>query len=144
MVLCTDVICTENTVRRAVRVIAGQEAEPLVIVCAVDTRAERGPVQLLNRAIPVVSLTEVDVGYDRVASEDVTDIDPLTLRAAQPALMTSRSADEHDLLTWFAAPDVLRLGHVAPARQALQRIRPASGYAPVRGGDRSRKLSSQM
>jgi hypothetical protein len=107
------VICTENTVRRAVRVVAGQEAEPLVIVCAVDTRAKRGPVQLLNRAIPVVSLTEVDVGYGRVADEDVTDIDPLTLRPAQPASMTSRSADEHDLLTWFAAPDVLRLGHVA-------------------------------
>ena len=53
-------------------------------MCAVDTRDERGPVRLLNRTIPVVSLTEVDVGYCGSATEDVIDIDPLTLRPAQP------------------------------------------------------------
>jgi adenine/guanine phosphoribosyltransferase-like PRPP-binding protein len=112
VVLCTDLICTENTVRRAVRMVAGGNAEPLVIACAVDTRGERGPVRLLNRTIPVLSLTEVDVRYSGAAADDVTDIDPLTLRSDQRDLMPAEPADEHDLLTWFAAPDVLRLGHV--------------------------------
>lgn len=112
VVLCTDLICTANTVRRAVRMVAGGNAEPLVIVCAVDTRSERGPIGLLNRTIPVISLTEVDVRCPGAAAEDVTDIDPLTLRPEQRNLMPSEPADEHDLLTWFTAPDVLRLGHV--------------------------------
>ena len=112
VVLCTDLICTENTVRRAVRTIAAWNAEPLVIVCAVDTRGERRPIRLLNRTIPVISLTEVDVGSARAATGDVIDIDPLTLRPAQPTLVAPGPADGHDLLTWFTAPDVLRLGHV--------------------------------
>jgi len=112
VVLCTDLICTENTVRRAVRMIAGGNAEPLVIVCAIDTRDERRPVRLLNRVIPVISLTEVDVRYTGPANEDIIDIDPMTLRPSVRADMQATPRREHDLLTWFNAPDVLRLGHV--------------------------------
>jgi hypothetical protein len=114
VILCTDLICTENTVRQAVAMVAGRDAEPLVIVCAVDARQARGPVRLLNRAIPVVSLTEVEIGAGRSADhEDVTDIDPLMLRPELPAPAEPTAAQEADLLTWFAAdPDVLRLGHI--------------------------------
>jgi adenine/guanine phosphoribosyltransferase-like PRPP-binding protein len=112
VVLCADLICTENTVRRAVRTVAGGNAEPLVILCVVDTRGERKPIRLLNRTIPVISLTEVDVRYSGAVTGDVIDIDPLTLRPAQPAATAPWPADGHDLLTWFTVPDVLRLGHV--------------------------------
>ena len=33
VILCTDLISTENTVRKAVASVAGHEAEPLVIAC---------------------------------------------------------------------------------------------------------------
>jgi adenine/guanine phosphoribosyltransferase-like PRPP-binding protein len=112
VVLCTDVICTENTVRRAVAMIAGYDADPLVIACVVDMRDTRGPVRLLDRIIPVVSLAEVKVGFSGSADERVTDIDPLTLRPEVPAFTEAAPAQEEDLLEWFAAPDALRLGHI--------------------------------
>ena len=67
--LCTDLICTENTVRRAVRMIAGRDADPLVIACVVDARDKHGPVRLLNRTIPVVSLAEADIGLPGTGDE---------------------------------------------------------------------------
>jgi adenine/guanine phosphoribosyltransferase-like PRPP-binding protein len=113
VLLCTDLIRTENTVRRAVRMIAGREADPLIIACVVDARDERGPIRLLNRTIPVVSLTEVDVGFNGSADEHVVDIDPLMLRPAPPGFGGSIPGAEVDLLSWCATgPDVLRLGHI--------------------------------
>ena len=50
VVLCTDLVSTENAVRRAAMTVAGGEADPLVIACVVDARDTRGPVRLLNRA----------------------------------------------------------------------------------------------
>ena len=112
VILCTDVICTENTVRRAVAMVAGRNANPLVIACVVDARDSPGPVRLLNRVIPVVSLTEVKVRVGASADQDVVDIDPLMLRPEVPA-SAEPTAEETDLLTWFATdPDVVRLGHI--------------------------------
>jgi adenine/guanine phosphoribosyltransferase-like PRPP-binding protein len=132
VVLCTDVIETENTVRRAVAMAAGLDADPLVIACVVDARDSRGPVRMLNRTIPVVSLTEVKVRLDDVAGQDATDIDPLMLRPEGPAPADPAAAAEADLISWFADdPDALRLGHIddPPRRHysafiRLQALRP--------------------
>jgi adenine/guanine phosphoribosyltransferase-like PRPP-binding protein/signal transduction histidine kinase len=115
VVLCTDLISTENTVRRAAATVAGGGAEPLVIACVIDARDRPGPVKVLNRTIPVVSLTQVEIGVNGAADQrPVTDIDPLLLRpevAPVPARMTP--VQESDLFRWFGAdPDVLRLGHI--------------------------------
>jgi hypothetical protein len=112
VVLCTDMICTENTVRRAAAMIAGRDADPLAIACVVDTRDRRGPVRLLNRTIPVVSLAQVKVRFRGSADEKVTDIDPLMLQPEVPAYTEATPAQEDDLLTWFANQDVFRLGHI--------------------------------
>jgi adenine/guanine phosphoribosyltransferase-like PRPP-binding protein len=112
VVLCTDVICTENTVRRSVAMIAGHDADPLVIACVVDTRDTHGPVKLLNRTIPIVSLAKVNVGIGTSAHEKITNIDPLMLRPEVPAYTEAAPAQEEDLLKWFSAPDMLRLGHI--------------------------------
>ena len=112
VVLFTDVICTESTVRRVAAMIAGGEADPLVIACVVDARGATGPVRLLNRTIPVVCLADVQVGLAGPASGPVRDIDPLTLRPDLPGSGDSAAGDEVDLLTWFAAPDMVRLGHI--------------------------------
>ncbi len=127
VVLCTDLIRTENTVRRAVRMIAGREADPLVIACVVDSRDERGPIRLLNRTIPVVSLTEVEVGFSGSADEYIVDIDPLMLRPTPHGLRDPILGAEVDLLTWCATgPDVLRLGHIddPPRRHYSAFLRP--------------------
>ena len=119
VVLCTDLICTENTVRRAVRMIAGRDADPLVIACVVDARDEHGPIRLLNRTIPVMSLAEVEVGFTGTADEYVADIDPLMLKPMLSAPGDSTLGAEVDLLGWCATgPDVLRLGHIdSPPRR---------------------------
>ena len=113
VVLCADVICTENTVRLAAAMVAGRDADPLVIACVVDAREARGPLRLLNRAIPVVSLTEVRIGFKGSRIEAITDIDPLMLRPELPTVAEADPALGEDFFKWFAAdPDVLRLGHV--------------------------------
>ncbi len=85
VVLCADSIRSENTVRQAVAIVAGRNAEPLVIACVVDARDTRGPLRVLDRTIPVVSLAEVSVGFSGSRDQHVTDIDPLMLRPELPA-----------------------------------------------------------
>ena len=113
VVLCADTIRSEDTVRQAVAIVAGRDADPLVIACVVDARDTRGPVRLLNRTIPVVSLTEIDIAFKGSWDENVTDIDPLLLRPEVAVAGETARAQQTDLLTWFAAdPDLLRLGHI--------------------------------
>lgn len=116
VVLCTDLISTANTVQRAAANVIGGGAEPLIIVCVVDAREQRGPLRLLNRTIPVISLAEVEIsarGHKAEAGSAVTDIDPLLLRPEETAPASLAPVQEADLLRWCAAdPDVLRLGHI--------------------------------
>jgi adenine/guanine phosphoribosyltransferase-like PRPP-binding protein len=112
VILCTDLISTENTIRRAVASVAGHGAEPLIIACVLDARSARGPIGILNRQIPVVSLAEVDISAGWSADEQLTDIDPVLLRP-ETAASEPVSPAEIDLFNWFeTVPDVLRLGHI--------------------------------
>ena len=79
----------------------------------------------MNRAIPVVSLTEVKVGFGGSA-DGCRRHRPAD---APPECLPSRSQplSETDLLTWFATdPDVVRLGHIddPPRRHYSAFIRP--------------------
>ena len=127
VVVCTDLICTENTIRRAARTIAGREAEVMVVACVVDARQDRRPVQSLNRAIPVVSLTDAQIGLGWPVVEPVVDIDPLMLKPAQSATHDSRPENGETLLNWCTSErDVLRLGHIddPPRRHYTVFLRP--------------------
>lgn len=113
VVLCADVICTENTVRLAAAMVIGRDADPLVVVCVVDARKARGPIKLLNRAIPVVSLAEARIGLSGSGKGVITNIDPLMLDPEMPDAAEPDPALGEDLFKWFAADsDVIRLGHV--------------------------------
>jgi hypothetical protein len=115
VVLCADIVSTENTVRRAAAGVAGGDADPLIIACLVDARNENGPIRLLNREIQVVSLTRAHMAADDPVfdSEPIIDIDPFLLRPHVPVPAAEPPVLETDLLEWCAAdPDILRLGHV--------------------------------
>ena len=138
VILCADLISTENTVRKAVASVAGHEAEPLVITCVLDARSTRGPIQLLNRKIPVVSLAEVDISSGVSGGDQFSDIDPLMLRPERAVTGVTRSG-EVNLFDWFATvPDVLRLGHIddPPRRHYSAFIR----LQPMRQQDREDEL----
>jgi hypothetical protein len=127
VVLCADTIRSEDTVRRAVAIVAGRYADPVVIACVVDARDTHGPVRVLDRMIPVVSLTEVRIGFRGPRDQHFTDIDPMMLRPELPAAPEPVRDQQEDLLTWFAAdPDVLRLGHIddPPRRHYSAFVRP--------------------
>jgi hypothetical protein len=135
VVLCADSIRSEDTVRQAVAIVAGRNAEPLVIACVVDARDTRGPLRVLDRTIPVVSLAEVSIGFGGSRDQHVTDIDPLMLRPELPAAPEPVRDQQEDLLTWFAAdPDVLRLGHIddPPRRHYSAFVRPQAMFEPKR------------
>ena len=123
VVLCADLISTENTVRRAAAAIAAH-ADPTVIVCVVDTRTDRGPIKVLNREIPVVSLAQVDIGPAPldVPESRITDIDPI-LHRPMPQLTTEPGPMDEDTLFDLCAPHsgaqsgALRLGHFERPRR---------------------------
>jgi hypothetical protein len=122
VVLCADLILTENTVRRAVADIVGH-AEPVAIACVVDARAKRGRIRVLNREIPVIALAEVDLEAEHreAAAAPPQDIDPLSLRPAAVRAPDRLPMSEEELLSWCAPqPDApwgaLRLGHIEHAR----------------------------
>ncbi|BCL26063.1 hypothetical protein ACFFS2_16030 [Streptomyces aurantiacus] len=121
VVLVTDLLSTENTARRAAAAIVGAGAEPAAIACVVDARQEHRDIQLLNRSIPVVSLTEVDIGSPLpaadVASAGVVDIDPILRHPVVPTPQEPPRVPEIDFLRLCAgAPDTLSLGHLAGPR----------------------------
>ena len=135
VVLCADTIRSEDTVRQAIAIVAGRNADPLVIACVVDARDTHGPVRVLDRTIPVVCLTEAKLGFSGPADQHVTDIDPLMLRPELPAPPEPVRDHQEDLLTWFVAdPDVLRLGHIddPPRRHYSAFIRPQAMRQPKR------------
>jgi hypothetical protein len=117
VVLCADLISTENTVRRAVAAIARTTAEPAVIACLIDARAQHGPITIFNKQIPVVSLCEVDISEppQPASNSSFTDIDPILWRpvVAPTAQATPLAISEDELLDWCGADrTVLRLGHI--------------------------------
>ncbi|MGV9703784.1 hypothetical protein [Streptomyces sp. NPDC003483] len=127
VVLITDLLSTENTTRRAAAAIVGAGAEPALIACVVDARPERRDIQLLNRSIPVVSLT--DVAIDIYAADgrtpptgdavgvDVVDIDPILRHPVVPSPPEPPRISELDFLRLCTgAPDTLSLGHLAGPR----------------------------
>jgi hypothetical protein len=141
VVLCADLILTENTVRRAVADIAGH-AEPVVIACAVDARVKRGRISVLHREIPVVALAEIDLEVGQAeqlermgrmhrlqalvpgvgAPPAIVDIDPVSLRPAPARAPERLPMSEEELLYWCAPqPEspagALRIGHIEYARR---------------------------
>ena len=134
VVLCADVISTENTVRRAAAAVI-RNAEPVAIVCIVDGRADRKPIKVLNWVIPVIALVETTLDemppdraigpFDAIgtleadASETGTvktgtvDIDPISRRPAPRLPAEPQLITEDEILDWCVAdPGTLRLGHI--------------------------------
>ncbi|HEU5356373.1 MAG TPA: hypothetical protein VFU65_18000 [Actinocrinis sp.] len=141
VVLCADLILTENTVRRALADIAGH-AEPVIIACVVDARVNRGRIKVLNREIPVVALAEIDLEAGRAEQSErlgrmhrlqalvpgvgappaIVDIDPVSLLPAPARAPERLPMSEEELLYWCAPqPEspagALRIGHIEYARR---------------------------
>lgn len=120
-VLCTDLLSTENTARRAIAAVVRANAIPAVIACVVDAREHRRPIEIFNRSIPVVSLAEVNIDVDpddAGQTAAVADIDPILHRPVAPAQTPPAplAVLESELLDWCARdPAVLRLGHISRA-----------------------------
>jgi hypothetical protein len=118
VVLCADLICTENTVRRAAAAIV-RNAKPAAIVCIVDGRRDRGPIKVLNWGIPVIALSETvleDVAEPTDASGrpiPIVDIDPISRRPVEPRRAEPQLLTEDEILDWcVASRGTLRLGHI--------------------------------
>lgn len=118
VVLCVDLLSTENTARRAVAAIVRTEAIPSVITCVVDARQHRGPIEIFNRSIPVLALANVTIDVDATEIDPATtiiDIDPILRRPVEPGSgsVTQVLIGEDELLDWCAQdPGILRLGHI--------------------------------
>lgn len=115
VVVCTDLILTENTVRRAVAAVVSADAEPVAITCLVDSREVQGPVEILNRSIPVVALCSYLIGVQGVESGSVVDIDPVLRQPVmtRPDRPEPSLIREAEFLDWCTQdPATIRLGHI--------------------------------
>ncbi|GAB3744955.1 hypothetical protein GCM10027598_80550 [Amycolatopsis oliviviridis] len=122
VVICTDVLSTENTTRRAAAALVGKHAVPIAVVCVVDARTHSGPIRMFNRDIAVLSLVTVDVAATPRPEAPPVDIDPIHRRPVEPGEIPSPRRTpiaEETLLGWCAEnDDSLRLGHVESIPQA--------------------------
>ncbi|GAA1315501.1 hypothetical protein GCM10009634_86290 [Saccharothrix xinjiangensis] len=126
VVLCSEILSTENTSRRAAAAVVSRDAVPVAILCVADTRSERGPVQIFNRDIPVLALTEADTEPVGESGPPV-GIDPLLLKPVNDtsAPTDADPVDQETLLEWCAkGVDWLRLGHF----ESMRRTRHFSAY----------------
>lgn len=120
VVLCADLLSTENTARRAISAIVRSTAVPVVIACVVDARERRDPIDIFNRRIPVVALCEVDVGAEIDARQRMVDIDPVLRQpvASGPSSSVPLAFSAAQLLEWCATDrSILRLGHIRRPRR---------------------------
>lgn len=122
VILCEDMLFTENSVRRTAAGLVTARTEPVAIVCVIDAREERGPVRILNRTIPVIALTGAGLrepGEDAGAeAAEAVNIDPITWRPQPPAVPRSEPLPEDELMRrCMAVPETLRLGHVEGPRR---------------------------
>ncbi|WP_146108215.1 hypothetical protein V5P93_003640 [Actinokineospora auranticolor] len=113
VVLCADILSTENTVRRAAAAIAARQAVVVAVACVVDSRDHDRQIRIFNRDVPVVSLVSVDISAGPTPeSPKPVDVDPLLLEPVRPRAARRAYLDEETLLGWLARdPDWLRLGH---------------------------------
>lgn len=120
VILCADLLSTENTARRAISAVVRTKAVPVVIACVVDARPRRGPIEIFNRRIPVIALSEVDIGVPADPSLPVVDIDPMLRQpvAIGPKTPVTLAFSPATLLEWCAADrTILRLGHIKRPRR---------------------------
>ncbi|MGH9277166.1 MAG: hypothetical protein ACRD12_03535 [Acidimicrobiales bacterium] len=79
VILCTDVIVSENTLDRAVADVQAAGADPWVAACVIDARRNPRPIDASPHPVPVMSLVQVDyiVQENEATQDEVRNIDPL-------------------------------------------------------------------
>ncbi len=128
VVICADILATENTARRAAAALVGNRAVPVAVACVVDTRTHSGPIRMFNRDIAVLSLVTAEVAVPPRAGAVPVDINPIHRRPVAPDEVGTpprTPITEETLLGWCAKDDdSLRLGHV----ESIPRARHFSAY----------------
>ncbi|WIV55658.1 hypothetical protein [Amycolatopsis nalaikhensis] len=128
VVICADMLSTENTVRRAAAALAGKCVVPVAVVCVVDARTHSGPIRMFNRDIAVLSLVKADTTVPSQPEGTPVDINPIHRRPVAPHEVPTPARTpitEETLLEWCAEDDdALRLGHV----ESIPRARHFSAY----------------
>jgi hypothetical protein len=79
VIVCTDLVLTENTVGHALTDLLRWNAEPLAVVTILDARQNKAKtISCLGREFPLVSLTETDLIIDESKIEQtIVNIDPV-------------------------------------------------------------------
>ncbi len=126
VILCCDILLTDNSVRRAVTEILSWGAVPRAIVVPIDGRVDSGSIQVHGTIVPVARLVRTEIPAPQVPPEEIVDIDPL-LRTPVPQRFLHRKRDllwERDAFLDGCAeqPRIIGLGHIE---------RPAHGHFTV-------------
>jgi hypothetical protein len=79
VILCTDLVLTENTVGHALTDLLRWNAEPLAVICILDARKNKSAkINCLGREFPLISLTEIDIIIDEPEkTDDIINVDPV-------------------------------------------------------------------
>ena len=126
VILCCDILLTDNSVRRAITEILSWGAVPRAIVVPIDARPDDGPIDVLGVSVPVARLVRAEIPEPQVSPDQIVDIDPV-LRTPVPP----RYLDQQRGLLWetnsFLAgcteqARIIGLGHIE---------RPAHGHFTV-------------
>jgi len=118
VVLCADLMLTENSVRRALAESLNWGATPIAVVVPLDARETAGPLdnlEILNIRLPVWSLARIAVATPTDSDQPPVDIDPVLRSVGSTQHPVTRyygwNPDEFlDAATLL--PRTMSLGHV--------------------------------
>ncbi|MGW3959263.1 hypothetical protein ACWED2_05540 [Amycolatopsis sp. NPDC005003] len=117
IVVCTDLILTENNAKRALAEVLNWRAVPILVLTAFDARGHGGDITVLDSSVPVVSLAQVAVSTSISHGATPVDVDPV-LRSVVPRRRVERRYpwDPGEFLTACSAVErSLSLGHTGRA-----------------------------
>jgi hypothetical protein len=118
VVLCADLMLTENSVRRALAECLSWGATPIAVVVPLDARETAGPLdnlEILNTRLPVWSLARIAVATPAASDQPPVDIDPVlrSVGSTQHPVTRYYGWDPDEFLDAATLlPRTMSLGHV--------------------------------
>jgi len=119
VILCTDLILSGNTLRRAISELLHWDVGSVTVACVFDARMEKkNSIECMGRAFPVVSAAELEILIpDALWAREIRNIDPLLrepiYRSALRRIIDYEINPESELHQWCQEDEgTLCFGHI--------------------------------
>src|SRR6266568_3252819 len=116
VVICTDLISTEHSIRMAIEDVLSAAGTPVAIAAFVDVRDDpRNEIEVAGLRIPIVRLTGASIAStaEHLSDDELTIIDPLLGEPlARPPVYSWAMKVQQNYIKALESAEAARLGHI--------------------------------